>query len=96
MPLPVRNGVSAAFPSTRALPTLLAGARATDVPASARYRPLRRSDPKLAPEEWQKPVEQLMNARRQVGAALKAYEAETVGAAPQNFATRLRRVAGQP
>lgn len=34
------------------------------------------SNPKLAPEERQKLVEQLMSARRQVGAALKARDAE--------------------
>jgi hypothetical protein len=34
------------------------------------------SNPKLAPEERQKLVDQLMNARRQVGAALKVREAE--------------------
>lgn len=34
------------------------------------------SNPKLAPEERQNLVNQLMNARRQVGAALKAGEAE--------------------
>ena len=36
----------------------------------------RMSNPGLAPEERQKLVEQLMNARRQVGAALKAGDAE--------------------
>lgn len=34
------------------------------------------SNPQLAPEERQKLVDQLMNARRQVGAALKARETE--------------------
>lgn len=36
----------------------------------------RMSNPNLAPEERQKLVEQLMNARRQVGAALKSRDAE--------------------
>jgi hypothetical protein len=36
----------------------------------------RMSNPDLAPDERQKLVEQLMNARRQVGAALKAGEAD--------------------
>jgi len=36
----------------------------------------RMSNPTLAPEERQKLVEQLMNARRQVGAALRAREVE--------------------
>ena len=35
----------------------------------------RMSNPALAPDERQKLVEQLMNARRQVGAALKAHDA---------------------
>lgn len=38
----------------------------------------RMSNPKLAPEERQKLVDELMNARRQVGAALRTREAEPV------------------